>query len=280
MRLIKSINNNAALGLDSKGREIVVFGKGIGAVKMPFELKDLTKVSRTFYGINDEHIGLLNEIPEDVFLLTNEIVEYSKQLIDDDLNPNLIFTLADHINFAIERFREHMHVGIPRSYELETAFPQYYEVAAYALLRIQKRFRMQLPPEEKTSIALHFINARKSSNEPGKDDLYQTILEGIISIIESFFDNRLDRESYHYYRFSNHIRRFVDRKSAGSCFDDITSSLFEVLKNVQPQTYKCVQQIDQFILSEFGERCTKQELVYLMVHVDAVCSKIQFDSRY
>lgn len=38
MEVYKKINNNVALARDAKGRELVVFGKGIGFASMPYEL--------------------------------------------------------------------------------------------------------------------------------------------------------------------------------------------------------------------------------------------------
>lgn len=48
MEVYKKINNNVALARDAKGRELVVFGKGIGFVSMPYELTDLSRIQRTF----------------------------------------------------------------------------------------------------------------------------------------------------------------------------------------------------------------------------------------
>ena len=48
MKIIKKINTSAAIALDSMGREIVVFGKGIGFPAVPYELEDLSLIERTF----------------------------------------------------------------------------------------------------------------------------------------------------------------------------------------------------------------------------------------
>lgn len=51
MEVYKKINNNVALARDAKGRELVVFGKGIGFASMPYELTDLSRIQRTFYDV-------------------------------------------------------------------------------------------------------------------------------------------------------------------------------------------------------------------------------------
>ncbi|MCH3943362.1 MAG: hypothetical protein LKE37_06810 [Atopobiaceae bacterium] len=36
MRIVKKINNNVALAVDACGKDVVVFGKGIGFPQMPY----------------------------------------------------------------------------------------------------------------------------------------------------------------------------------------------------------------------------------------------------
>lgn len=38
MKVIKNINNNVSLCLDSKNNEVIAFGKGIGFTKPPYEI--------------------------------------------------------------------------------------------------------------------------------------------------------------------------------------------------------------------------------------------------
>ena len=43
---------------------------------------------------------------EETIEASSKIVEYARTKLDAPFNGSLIFTLADHINFAIERFRK------------------------------------------------------------------------------------------------------------------------------------------------------------------------------
>ena len=42
MKLLRKINNNAAVAQDKRGREMVVLGRGVGFHPMPYELTDLS----------------------------------------------------------------------------------------------------------------------------------------------------------------------------------------------------------------------------------------------
>ena len=46
MKVIKNINNNISLCLDSRNNEVVAFGKGIGFTKPPYDVP-LSKIDRT-----------------------------------------------------------------------------------------------------------------------------------------------------------------------------------------------------------------------------------------
>ena len=62
MKVIKNINNNVAHCSDSRGREVIVFGKGIGFYKTGEDIP-LSKINRTFYNVKDTNYGILSSIP-------------------------------------------------------------------------------------------------------------------------------------------------------------------------------------------------------------------------
>lgn len=94
-----------ALAQDAKGREMIVFGKGIGFPAMPYELTDLSVVQRTFYDVDEKYFDLLRDVPQEIFLAADDIAENAREELNCPLNPNLTYVLADHLNFAIQRCR-------------------------------------------------------------------------------------------------------------------------------------------------------------------------------
>ena len=113
MKLLKKINNNFALALDSKGVQIIVEGKGIGFRKMPEELEDLSVISRTYYGTKEQDISLIQSVSEEVMELASKVSAYANDRIGERLNPNLTFILADHIQFSIERYEKQINIKMP-----------------------------------------------------------------------------------------------------------------------------------------------------------------------
>ena len=103
MKILKKINNNVALARDAKGREMIVFCKGVGVPAMPYELTDLSKVQRTFYDVDEKYFELLRDVPQEIFLAADDIAETARDELNCPLNSNLTYVLADHLNFAIQR---------------------------------------------------------------------------------------------------------------------------------------------------------------------------------
>ena len=81
MKLLKKINNNFALALDSKGTQIIVEGKGIGFRKMPEELADLSVISRTYYGVKDQDVSLIQSIDDEIMELASKVSAYANDRI-------------------------------------------------------------------------------------------------------------------------------------------------------------------------------------------------------
>ena len=118
MQIIKKINNNAALGLDGSGTEVVVLGKGIGFPDMPYELTDYNAIQRTFYDMDPRYVQMAAGIPSAVLEASADIAEQAELELECELSPNLPFTLADHLNFAVERVKKGIALATPLSYDL------------------------------------------------------------------------------------------------------------------------------------------------------------------
>ena len=154
MKIIKKINNNVALAQDAKGKELVVFAKGVGFPPMPYELNDLSEVKRTFYDVSGRYIDLLRDLPEDLLLAADDIVKEALEELDCELNPNLPFILADHLQFAIQRCRDGVPLQNPLSYDVRHLYPKEYTVACRGISILREELGVELPDSEAIIIAV------------------------------------------------------------------------------------------------------------------------------
>ena len=81
---------------------------------------------------------MINEIPEEILLLSEEIIKYAENELDYIFSPNVIFTLADHINFAIVRYKERLNITLPIVQDIKFLYENEYAIGKYALSLIEK----------------------------------------------------------------------------------------------------------------------------------------------
>lgn len=274
MQVIKKINNNVAICLDRNQDELVAFGKGIGFPKMPYELTDLSKIRMTFYRIDSHNFQLIKEIPEDILEVSADIVQKAQSVLKRDLNQNVMFSLADHINFAIERSKKRISLNYPFSYDIRSFYPQEYQIGELALKLVKDKLGVQLPQEEKVAIALHFINSQVVTTLQLSDASFNSIVELAIKEIESCFSLTIDRNAFIYNRFVTHLRYFLKRLESNQQIDDGSSKLIRSsFKQNYPQVYQCTVDIVSQIDQRLSTVSTDDEAFYLMIYVQRMISQ-------
>ena len=95
-------------------------------MKPPCEVP-LEKIQRTFYNIPENYIHVMEVIPEDILELATEIYDYARERLQHTPS-SVIFTLADHIQFAIKREIEHISIQLPMLYEIKNLYPEETEI--------------------------------------------------------------------------------------------------------------------------------------------------------
>lgn len=271
----KKINNNVAICLDDNNRELIAFGKGIGFPAVPYTLDSLDKIDRTFYDISPEYMGMLQTLPGDVVEFTAAVVDTARGILPYTLSPNLLLTLSDHIAFAIERTKKNIHVKMPLAYDLEQIYPQEIALARQTVERIRTRFRVHLPEDEASGIAMAFINARVySQNETDTKSWAESsnIIDEITRIIESEMHVTIDTTTFNYTRYATHIQYLIDRLHSGKEIDSINQDIYVSLREEYPKTAACVDKIVQYLQSVYHFDVTEEEQLYLALHVNRVCT--------
>ncbi|HRM89714.1 MAG TPA: PRD domain-containing protein [Thomasclavelia ramosa] len=270
MKLIKKLNNNYALALDTNGENIIVEGKGIGFIRMPCELEDLSIISRAYYDTKTQDIELVKNIPEEVLSICERVVDFVSTKIGDKLNPNLTFILADHIEFCIERYENNIEVKMPIYYDIEYLYPAESAAADFALKLILEDMNVLLPESEKTGIALNIINSELKLVDESETN--HEFVELCISIVEKVLEIEIEKTSFNYVRFVTHLeylsKRIYDKKN----IDTENTQLYEWVSNNYPEIKKCVDVICQ-VLKKKKIYMNREEKLYLMLHINRVCSR-------
>ncbi len=271
MRVVKKINNNVAICIDDNDHELIAFGKGIGFPQTPYELNDLSQIHRTYYGINSQYYDLLANIPEEIFEIASKIVEYATLKIDKELNQNVVFTLADHIHFAIQRYNKNINLKMPISYDIQYFYDSEMLVGKKAVVFINKIKKIQLPKDEAVGIAIHFINAENPTQNFESESSDEVIIKGITKIIEEDFSLKIDKDGFNYSRFVSHMFYLLKRKNEKITITSQNQRLFNSMKNEFIETYNCIVHIKEYLKVKLNWDCSQEELLYIMLHINRLC---------
>ena len=109
VKIIRVLNTNAVVSVDSQGRELIMTGPGIGFKKRKGENIDQSLVDKTYHLENKEESKRLQEvvkeISEEYLGIADRVVKEAKKE-KLEIRDSLYVTLTDHINSAVARYRE------------------------------------------------------------------------------------------------------------------------------------------------------------------------------
>ena len=270
LRVIKKINNNVALAVDERGEEVVIFGRGVGFSHMPYTLHDAGQIQRIFRDVSEHVAEAAATISDNVLVVSSDIVDLAKiELEGTRLSPNLVFTLADHIQFAVERVGEGIAIENPLAPDVAYVYPREYKLGTTAIGMVKGRVGIELPPTEACSIALHLVSGEAGE---GQGDMSLVVksakaIEAIIGIVEHELAISIDRSSYAYVRFVAHLRFLMGRLFKDEVASSENSELFEEAAKDFPEALSCAIAIDKYLKDSYGLSCTNEEKLYLMMHI-------------
>lgn len=271
MKVIKNINNNVSLCLDSKGREVIAFGKGLGFIKPPYEIP-LSKIDRTFYNIKDTNFEGIKHIPASTIQASIKIVDEVECNLNVKLMSTAALSLADHINFAIQRLQQHILLEMTVQEDLKQLYPKEMKEAYRALDIIKEETGITLDQSEAGTIALHFINNQVKGTETNKVES-KDILDPCVAILEQTFHLTINRDSFNYSRFATHVDYLLKRTLANNQLESANSKMYETLKNQYPKTYRCALAMNDVLKQRLSIDLNEEEQLYLMLHINRICAR-------
>ena len=161
---------------------------------------------------------------------SSDIATTAGKALDCKLSGNLAFTLADHIQYAIERVADGIVFENPLANEVRFVYPREVSLGARGIEIVRERTGIELPACEAISIALHLVNSEIDGMGSAQDmDLVMksaVILDRATQIIEKHVGQPLDHSSYAYVRFVAHMRFLIRRLKQGGSKRTENSSLF------------------------------------------------------
>lgn len=275
MNIEKVINNNIVIARDSHRQEIIVIGKGIGFQKKKGNPIDQEAIERTF--VNSDNLSgnrlleLLKNIPIEHVQVANDIINYAKTSLGQDLSENLYITLTDHINFAIERYENNVPIKNALLWEIKRFYNHEFLIGKEAVSMIRQKLGYDLPEDEAGFIALHIVNAKLKTGDVEKITEMTKIIQNILNIVKYDFNVDIDEYSLDYERFITHLKFFVQRLFIGQKLDSNDAADFILmLKEKYRKEYASALKISEYIENEYNRKLEPDELLYLTIHINRI----------
>ena len=269
MRVIRVYNNNV-VATRTDDKEAIVQGSGVGFGKKPGDLIDKAKIEKIFF-IKDDQLSkfeeLLDDVPIEYFQIAEMIAQKATRELNVSLDNQILIALADHIYFAVERYYKDANLSNFLNSEISYLYRKEYQIGLWALDRIEEMLKVRLPKDEAGLIALHIIN---SSTKASTQDISDTLIfiRGILDIIKEQFNITFDKENLDTTRLMTHLKFLANRVIYHENENIVElDDMYDLLISKRSECKSCIEEIDNYIQGKFGYKLSKQEKVYLLVHL-------------
>ncbi|WP_455648177.1 PRD domain-containing protein [Lonepinella koalarum] len=277
LKIKKVLNSSVVLATDIEQREFVLLGKGIGYAKKAGELINEQLANQIFIPIHNanmqRNVQHFSEIPPIFIAITQDIVQFAKEYKNIKLSNSIFFSLPDHLNFAVERYKQKLVIPNRVLWEIKQYYQDEFNVGMYAINILNKQFDLKLGEDEAANISFHIINAEQ--DRPDNNALQKaTLVSDIVSLLQYSLSFKIDANNFAFSRFIIHIKFFVDRLFLSQMLEnDGDSTLFTEIKNKYPEAMKYAFKINDYIEHQYHTVITNEELLYLAIHIHRLMMK-------
>lgn len=269
------LNNSALIAVNDKREEVILIGKGISFQRHPGEEIDPEVADKQFTRnstVSKDLLELFDNIPEEYFEMTNVIVRYANKKLKGELDKSIYLTLFDHINSAVERYKDGLLLGFGMLEEMRLLYPEEYKVAEWALEYINVTLNIELPEDECGFIGTHIIQARVNQDIPQINKVMK-IVKSVSELIQENYSDRFILEGMHFSRFITHLKYFSVRYLNHDQIRDDEPIAFLVDEELTASVQDCLADIDRLMEEKYGDRITEYEKDYLRLHLCQLLKK-------
>jgi len=272
------LSHNAIIARDSNNNEFIALGTGISFGKRQGTEIDPVLFEKVFttnsVDIYKKLFVTLSKMSPLYITFIDQTVKYAKEDLGRDLNESIYVLLADHLNFAIERLQQNIILPCPMLTEIQLLHKDEYNVARKVVKYIEENLNIKLPDSEVGFIALHIMNTCSSSADV--NEVLNTILvvNGIISLIEIFFQLKFNTDNLDYLRLLTHLDFLARRMKMNRVMNE-NVEIKELFRGIYPQSQLCVERIFDYLKSEYNYVINDSEKTYLCIHISGCINSMK-----
>ena len=186
-RIAKILNHNSFMGIqDENNQECLVMGKGVAFGKKVGQTVPVTAEAKVYSLKEMTERGEAKDILKSVSPLclefANEVLNQAEQEFGK-VDRTILFTMADHLDFAIRRIQNGEQISNPLTDDIRVMFYKEYKVASCIQELLKEKLQLEIDEHEIGYIALHVHAAIVDENVSQAMEIARTVRE-CISLVE------------------------------------------------------------------------------------------------
>lgn len=267
MKITKILNNNAVIVTDGDQEKIAI-GSGVGFEKRKNDIVNVNQIEKLFVLKENEKLQqLLLRIPEEHFILSEEIIAYAENHLNAKLNDHILLALTDHISFAIEREKQGIHLKNKLLQEIKILYRTEFEIGVWALQHIKEKIKIEMPIDEAAFIALH-IHTMKIKGGDLHETVRQTaIVRDMVETIKLCLEIDIAEDDISYERLITHLRFALTRTNHYEAHS-MDEEMLQMIKRKFKVSFRCAQKVAEKLSATHGIDLPEEELGYITLHIE------------
>lgn len=266
----KVLNHNSLIGIGAEdNKEYLVLGKGLAFGKKIGE-QIASRTEDTVYSLQEtSERGVAKEIVTAVspvcLELANEVLNMAEAEFKK-IDRSILFPMADHIEFAVRRIKNHEQISNPLTDDIRILFYKEYKIAQCIEPLLWERMHIRIDEHEIGYIALHVHSAIEDEKVSQAMEVARAVRE-CISLVERETGKEINVMSLSYNRLMNHVRCMVARSIRG---EKLKVNLNDYMEIRFPEAFQMAKTVCDEITQTMKLSFDEVEIGYLAMHMERV----------
>lgn len=277
-RVEKVLNHNAVIAvLEGSSNEYLILGKGIGFGKKVAQRIEARPEDTVYSLQKDTERGTAKEMAKTispVFLEVADQVLREAEKVFDKVDRSILFPLADHIEFAVKRMKNHEQISNPLTDDIRVLFHMEYKVAQSIDPVLMEKLQVKIDPDEIGYVALH-IHSAIENEKISQAMMTARAVRECISLVEDEVGRKIDPMSLSYNRLMNHVRYMIARIMRE---EKLRLNMNDYMMLKFPKSYEVAAKVCIQIGKTLHKELEDVEIGYLAMHIERVTADEMSDA--
>ncbi|MCI5530339.1 MAG: PRD domain-containing protein [Blautia sp.] len=271
----KVLNHNVVIGYDSESwSDYLIMDKGIGFGRKTGDVVQPGGRAAIYSLKKANDRGDAREMAETIPAVYLEIASEVLDKVEEvfgKIDRNILFPMADHIEYAVKRVRNNEQISNPLTEDIRILFHMEYKTAGCIREILMQKMGILIDDDEVGYIALHIHSAIEDEKVSHAMQMARAVRE-CISYVEQEVGKPIDVMSLSYNRLMNHIRYMVARTMSG---ETLKVNMNDYMRVKFPQAFEMAETVCRHIERNLKCKLSDAEVGYLAMHIERVASDEQ-----